>query len=244
MPLAVVSLMALLSLYNCHRNAYDGPAASMSCSRGVLELLFDRVCVARGLKPLSISKDFAPPPQKWLICFLFCFVFEFFAIRDPFLRSFLADFTIFCNFAIVKWDHLLRIFWAKWDPCLKIFGEKVTHLGGTSLYALRCEYPPPPGSCWQIDHPAALLKAADRSELNSTGNSNQLRINPVGCNYKTASCGYSVARQSSKLVWKRHYKWYGLTFTTSYLQLTQHNVPWKSNYIKNIGQKKKPAWTE
>ena len=25
-----------------------------------------------------------------------------------------------------------------------IFGEKVTHLGNTSLYALTCEYDPPP----------------------------------------------------------------------------------------------------
>ena len=53
----------------------------------------------------------------------------------------MADFTIF--FAIVlKWDPLLRIFWPKWDPCLRIFAEKVTHLGGTSPYALTCEYPP------------------------------------------------------------------------------------------------------
>ena len=33
-------------------------------------------------------------------------------------------------------------FGPKWDPWLRIFGEKVTHLGGTSLYALKCEYPP------------------------------------------------------------------------------------------------------
>ena len=33
-------------------------------------------------------------------------------------------------------------FWPKWDPCPRIFSEKVTHFGGTSPYALRCEYPP------------------------------------------------------------------------------------------------------
>ena len=44
----------------------------------------------------------------------------------------------------MKWAFPLRIFWPKWDPCLRIFGEKVTRLGGTSLYALTCEYPPPP----------------------------------------------------------------------------------------------------
>ena len=40
----------------------------------------------------------------------------------------------------MKWDPLLRSFWTKWDPCLRIFGEKVTHLGSTSPYALTCEY--------------------------------------------------------------------------------------------------------
>ena len=29
-------------------------------------------------------------------------------------------------------------------PMSKDFSEKVTHLGGTSPYALTCEYPPPP----------------------------------------------------------------------------------------------------
>ena len=33
------------------------------------------------------------------------------------------------------------------DPCLRIFAEKVTHLGGTSPYALTCEYPPGIGQC-------------------------------------------------------------------------------------------------
>ena len=52
----------------------------------------------------------------------------------------MADFTFFFFFLIlVKRDLLLRIFWLKWDPCLKIFGEKVAHLGGTSLYASTSE---------------------------------------------------------------------------------------------------------
>ena len=29
-------------------------------------------------------------------------------------------------------------------PCPRIFGEKQTHLGATSLYSLTCEYPPGP----------------------------------------------------------------------------------------------------
>ena len=37
-----------------------------------------------------------------------------------------------------------EFFGPKWDPRLRIFGKKVTHLGGTSPYALTCEYPPPP----------------------------------------------------------------------------------------------------
>ena len=44
---------------------------------------------------------------------------------------------------LVKWDPLVRIFWPKWNLCLRILGEKVTHLGSTSPYALTCEYPPP-----------------------------------------------------------------------------------------------------
>ena len=33
-------------------------------------------------------------------------------------------------------------FWTKMGPMSKDFGEKVTHLGSTSPYALTCEYPP------------------------------------------------------------------------------------------------------
>ena len=35
----------------------------------------------------------------------------------------------------------------KMAPMSKDFAEKVTHLGGTSPYALTCEYPPPRGHC-------------------------------------------------------------------------------------------------
>ena len=80
-------------------------------------------------------------PQKTADLKLF---FEIFANRDPFLRVFLPQNDWFYHFFAIfaKWDPLLRIFWPKWDPCLRIFAEKVTHLGGTSPYALTCEYHP------------------------------------------------------------------------------------------------------
>ena len=69
----------------------------------------------------------------------------------PYLRIFLtqrmadsaskaADFIIFLQFL---WNGTLFFFffWPNWDPCLRIFGEKVTHLGSISPYALTCEYP-------------------------------------------------------------------------------------------------------
>ena len=90
-------------------------------------------CAARGLKPLPISNG-------WI---------------DEFFRNFrksrliskgvsaskTADFAIFSQ---ILWNETLQIgfFWPKWDPCLRIFGEKVTHLGGTSPHALSYELPP------------------------------------------------------------------------------------------------------
>ena len=97
-------------------------------------------CAARSLKPLPKSKDFSPSKNGWFNGF-----FEIFANRDPFLRVFLphwrADFTIFLWFL---WTLTLfpGFSWPKFDPCLRIYAEQVTHLGGTSPYALTCEYPP------------------------------------------------------------------------------------------------------
>ena len=70
---------------------------------------------------------------------------EFFANRDPFLMIFLPQ-----KWLILQFFHDFgetgpssKDFLTKWDPCPRIFGEKVTHLGGTSPFALTCEYPPP-----------------------------------------------------------------------------------------------------
>ena len=54
----------------------------------------------------------------------------------------MADFTFFCFAIFVKWDSLVRIFLTKMGPMSEDFGEKVTHFGGTSPYALTCEHPP------------------------------------------------------------------------------------------------------
>ena len=70
--------------------------------------------------------------------------FRNFHKSGPFLRGILPQKWLllqsFGNF--VKWDALVRIFFTKMEPMSRIFGEKVTHLGSTSLYALTCEYPP------------------------------------------------------------------------------------------------------
>ena len=80
-------------------------------------------------------------PQKTADLKLF---FEIFANRSPFLRVFLPQNGWFYHFFAIfaKWDPLLRIFLIKMGPMSKDF-SKVTHLGGTSPYALTCEYPPP-----------------------------------------------------------------------------------------------------
>ena len=68
-------------------------------------------------------------------------VFKIFTNQDPFLRVFStsnkADFTIFFTI-FMKCDALLRIFLTKMGPILV---KKITHLGGTILYALTCENP-------------------------------------------------------------------------------------------------------
>ena len=71
-------------------------------------------CTARDPKPLPMSKDFS--------------------------YSKTADFTIFSQFCETG-PSSKDFFGPKWDPCRRIFDEAVTHLGGTSPYALTCEYP-------------------------------------------------------------------------------------------------------
>ena len=91
---------------------------------------------------LEISDDYASSTLNIMIFFFFFFLNfrKSGLISKGFSTSKMAYFTIiFVTF--VKWDPLLRIFWPKWDPCSRNFGEKVTHLGNTSLY---CEYHPPP----------------------------------------------------------------------------------------------------
>ena len=105
---------------------------------GVLKL--DGVCAAQGLKTLPVPKAWDLriffSLKKWLnrqFCQNFC---KLRTISKGFSASKMADFTIF-----VKWD--LRIFLNKMGPMSKDFWWKVTHLGGTSPYALTCEYPTP-----------------------------------------------------------------------------------------------------
>ena len=109
-------------------------------ARGVLELFFDGVCGPRS-EPLPISKDFSPSKNGWFKAF-----FRNFRKSGPISKGFstskwliLQFFRDFCEMGPSSKDF----FGAKWDPCLRIFAEKVTHLGGTSPYALTCEYPPP-----------------------------------------------------------------------------------------------------
>ena len=99
-------------------------------------------CATRGLKPLPISKIFLP--QKRLI-FLF-FSPRNFRKSGPISKGFstskIVDFTIFCNFCEMgpSSKDFLK---SKWDSCLRNFAF-LTHLGGTSPYALTmltCEYP-------------------------------------------------------------------------------------------------------
>ena len=111
----------------------------MSSGGGVLKLFFDGVCGPRSETLTFISGFFSL--KKRLISFFS----KFSQIGTHFLGFFylkMADFTIFSWF--LRNGILFEgFFWPKWDPCLRIFAEKVTHLGGTSLYALTYEYPPP-----------------------------------------------------------------------------------------------------
>ena len=84
----------------------------------------------------------------WLFFWNFC---KSGPISKGFSTSNMADFSILCEM-----DSLLRIFWPKLDPCLRTFSEKVTHLGGTFLYALTCEYHfPPPTQTFEFPSPTS-----------------------------------------------------------------------------------------
>ena len=98
---------------------------------GVLELF-----LTGSLKPLPISKDFSPSKSGWFEFFSSSSFLKFSQIETPFLLIFLylkkGCFYIFSrNFCEVGRSSK-DFFWTKWDPCLRIFGEKVTHFGGTS----------------------------------------------------------------------------------------------------------------
>ena len=96
---------------------------------------FLTACGVQGLKPLPI---WIFCPQKWL-SWLF-----FWNFRMGFLPKKWLICQFFRNFC--EMGHSSKIFFGpKLDPYLRIFSEKVTHLGSTSLYALTCEYPPPLG---------------------------------------------------------------------------------------------------
>ena len=111
------------------------------CAGGVLELLFDGVCSPRSETPTHILGFFSI--KKWLIWLFFWNFCKLGPISVGFFTSKTADvsflfylFIYFFFFAIlVIWDPLQRIFLTKIEPFLWIFGEKVTHLDSTSLYA-------------------------------------------------------------------------------------------------------------
>ena len=110
---------------------------------GINQIIFLTGCAARYLKPLPISKDFSPSKNGWFYRVFFPNFCKSGPISKGFSTPKMAGFTFF--FALfIKWDPLLRIFWTKMGPMSKDFWWKVTHLGSTSLYALTCEYPPPP----------------------------------------------------------------------------------------------------
>ena len=81
---------------------------------------------------------------------MFFFFFRFFCKSGPISKGFafslpqnwliLQLFRNFCEIGPSSKDFL----GPKWGPCPRIFGEKVTHLGGIFPYALTCEYPPGP----------------------------------------------------------------------------------------------------
>ena len=57
----------------------------------------------------------------------------------------MADFTIFRNFFVIG-PSSKHFFWQKWDPFLRIFGVKVTNLGGIHIPAcFNMWVPPSPG---------------------------------------------------------------------------------------------------
>ena len=99
-------------------------------------------CVARGLKPLPISKDFSPSKNGWFLGFFQNFR-KLGSISKGFSTSKMADFTIFHKFCEIR-PSFKDFFLPKWDLCLRIFDEKVIHLGDTSPYVLTCTYSPPP----------------------------------------------------------------------------------------------------
>ena len=107
---------------------------------GILELVFDGGLRPEIWNPYPYLRIF--PLQKRLILWFFLK----FRKSGPFLKVFLpqkmADFTIFSQF-LWNGTPLLWIFLTKWDSCLRIFGEKVTHLGGKSLYICLNMWVPP-----------------------------------------------------------------------------------------------------
>ena len=112
-----------------------------------LKIFFDGVSGPRS-ETLLISKNFSPSKMADLKIFLI----EIFANRNPFLRSFLLQNGWFYNFGADEmgssskhfFDCNGNIIWLQWDPSLRTFSKKLIHLVGTSLFALTCEYAPPP----------------------------------------------------------------------------------------------------
>ena len=109
--------------------------------QGVLKLFLDGVWL-EVRNPYSFLR-ISPAKMADMLFFFFLF-FEIFENRDPFLRAFLPQKPLILPFFanLVIWNLLLHFFGTKtgpWWPGLRIFGEKLTHMGSTSPYALTCE---------------------------------------------------------------------------------------------------------
>ena len=108
------------------------------CTGGGYSYYFLTECAARGSKPLPIFKDFSHSKNGWLDSFR-----NFCKLR-PISKGFLSQKRLILQFVrnFCKMGPSSMIFLTIVGPYLRIFGEKVSHLGGTSPYALTCEYPP------------------------------------------------------------------------------------------------------
>ena len=100
--------------------------------------------MARGLKPLPISKDFSPSKNGWFDGF-----FEIFANRDPFLRVFLSQKRLILQFFrnFFEIEPSSKDFLTKMGPMSKDFWWKTNPFGRHIPVCLNMWVPPPHLDC-------------------------------------------------------------------------------------------------